>query len=170
MRYVFSFLMIAALSWINSLFAVDAQSVNKVVPSVKAGVIPAVSEHYKVKPAYYDFNTMPIDQKSSAVGLRFAMGTHTTMIRWYLKKVGTTLPLHFHPNEQINFVEQGKIEVHSQGDAYTLTKGQVVIFPPNVPHEFVALADNTVLVDIQTPARQEFINGEFDKAAKVIFR
>ena len=113
---------------------------------------------------------MPIDQKSNAIGLRFVMGTHTTMIKWYLKKIGATLPLHFHPNEQINYVEQGKVEVHSQGDTYTLSKGQVIVFPPNVPHEFVALTNDTILVDIQTPARQEFINGEFDKVAKLIFK
>lgn len=133
------------------------------------GIIPAVSDHYNIKPSHYDFNTMPIDQKTNNIGLRFVMGTKTTLIKWYLKKVGAKLPLHFHPNEQINFVEQGKIEVHSQGQRYVVTKGQVMIFPPNVPHEFIALEDNTIMVDIQTPARQEFINGEFDKVAKVIF-
>lgn len=133
------------------------------------GIIPALSDHYSIKPVHYDFNAMPVDQKTNNIGLRFVMGTKTTLIKWHLKKTGTKLPLHFHPNEQINFVEQGKIEVFSQGQKYVLAKGQVMIFPPNVPHEFVALEDNTIMVDIQTPARQEFVNGEFDKIAKKIF-
>jgi quercetin dioxygenase-like cupin family protein len=133
------------------------------------GIIPSLKDHYEAKPVLYDLNTIPSEQITKNIFRKFVMGAQSTTIRWELKKIGTTLPVHFHINEQTNFVEQGSLEVHSQGEKYILSKGQIMIFPANVPHEFVALEDDTVFIDIQTPTRQDFVNGDFDKAAKKVF-
>ena len=85
------------------------------------------------------------------------------LTRWDLA-AGTKLPLHFHVNEQISRVEKGTIEAYSQGKKYTLKAGQVLIFPPNVPHEFVALEDSS-LIEHFTPARQDFLTAVHVPAA-----
>lgn len=124
------------------------------------GVIPEVSDHYKAMPMYYDLNRMPVEQISPNIGRRFIMGTQSSLVRWDLK-AGTKLPLHFHINEQITSVKEGVLAVYSQGNKYTLRPGQMMIFPPNVPHEFVAVED-VVIIEVHTPGRQDFINGEFN--------
>lgn len=133
------------------------------VPAPGRGIIPAVSDHYKTQPSFYDFDQMPVQQITKNIGRRFIMGTESIMIRWDLK-AGTKLPVHFHVQEQVTRVEQGAMEAYSQGQKYVMTPGQVMVFPPNVPHEFVALK-NTVFIEQQTPARQDFINGDFEKLA-----
>jgi quercetin dioxygenase-like cupin family protein len=43
-----------------------------------------------------------------------------------------------------------------------------MVFPPNVPHEFVAVEDS-VFLDIQTPARQDFLAPDFiEKLRKIL--
>ena len=128
-----------------------------------AGIIPAISGHYKTLPSFYDFDKMPAEHITSSIDRRFIMGTQSTVIRWDVK-AGTKLPLHFHINEQITYVMKGVLEASSQGEKYILKAGQIMVFPPNVPHEFVAIKD-TIIVEFNTPARQDFINGDFEKAA-----
>lgn len=150
----------------HSLFAADSQS-GIATPAQGKGMIASVSDHYKNMPVFYDFKKLPVEHFGKTIGRSFIMGTQSTLIRWELK-AGAVLPVHFHVNEQISRVEKGKLAVYSQGQKYELTDGQIMIFPPNVPHEFVALQD-TVMFDQLTPARQDFINGEFDKVAAKIF-
>lgn len=126
----------------------------------ESGVIPAVSNHYQAKPVLYDFDHLPAENFGPNIQRRFVMGSQSMMTRWDIK-AGTRLPLHFHPNEQITRVEKGQLEVYSQGDKYVVKPGQVMIFAANVPHEFVGVKD-TSFVEYHTPARQDFVNGEFN--------
>ncbi len=133
------------------------------VPAPGRGIIPAVSDHYKSQASFYNFDRLPVEQITKNIGRRFIMGAESVMIRWDLK-AGTKLPVHFHMQEQVTRLEQGEMEVYSQGVKYVMTPGQVMIFPRNVPHEFVAVKD-TIFIENQTPARQDFINGDFEKWA-----
>ncbi len=144
--------------------------INKILPALTmfcgeavmaAGVIPAVSNHYQAKPVFYDFDNMPAEHFGANIQRRFVMGSQSTMTRWDIK-AGTKLPLHFHPNEQITRVEKGQLEVHSQGNKYVVKPGQVMVFPANVPHEFIGVND-TSFVEFHTPGRQDFVNGEFER-------
>lgn len=130
------------------------------------GMIPSVSNHYKTAPSFYDFNDIQIEQLTDKIGMRFFNGTQTTVIQWKLKK-GAKLPIHFHINEQVTRVDDGVLEVFSQGKRYELTQGQILVFPPNVPHEFFALK-NTTVYEIQTPTRQDYIAPDFIEKIKKI--
>ena len=44
--------------------------------------------------------------------------------------------VHHHANEQITWITQGEAEVYSQGKKYVMHAGDIMIIPPNVPHEF----------------------------------
>lgn len=143
--------------------AAGKAATNEKIAAPGRGIIPIVSDHYKTKPSFYDFDNMPMEHITNKIGRRFIMGTQSTLTRWDLK-AGTKLPVHFHPNEQITRVEKGLLEVYSQGEKYIVKAGQVMIFPPNVPHEFIAVTD-TVIYEQHTPPRQDFINGDFYKVA-----
>jgi mannose-6-phosphate isomerase-like protein (cupin superfamily) len=49
---------------------------------------------------------------------------------------GAVVPLHRHANERITWITQGEAEVYSQGKKYVMHAGDIMIIPPNVPHEF----------------------------------
>jgi quercetin dioxygenase-like cupin family protein len=69
---------------------------------------------------------------------------------------GAVGDLHKHPHRQISFVESGKFEVHIGGKMQLLAKGDFFYVPPNVEHGVTAI-EVGVLVDIFTPAREDFL-------------
>jgi len=84
------------------------------------------------------------------------MGSQSMLVKWTLQK-GAIIPLHFHPNEQVTWITKGAVKVLSQGKEFIVKAGGVLIFPPNVPHEFLALED-TIDIDFFTPAREDWLN------------
>lgn len=150
----------------GAVFAADTEDKAKIAAVYRAerGKIPAVSNHYQTKPVFYDFENMPAEHFGANIQRRFVMGSQSMMTRWEIK-AGVKLPLHFHPNEQITRVEKGELHVISQGDEYFVKPGQVMIFPANVPHEFVGVKD-TSFVEYHTPVRQDFVNGEFESSLR----
>lgn len=145
----------------TSSFASPVVNTPESVPAPNRGIIAVVSNHYKTMPSFYDVDRMPVEHITRSVDRRFIMGGQSSLIRWDIK-AGTRLPTHFHVNEQITRVEKGELEVYSQGRKYVVKAGQVMVFPPNVPHEFITVSDTTIF-EQHTPARQDFINGDFDK-------
>jgi quercetin dioxygenase-like cupin family protein len=122
------------------------------------GELPDLTPHYTQAPAVYPgFDKQAAERISDSIQRRFIMGTNSMVIRWDLK-AGVHLPVHVHPNEQISWVQKGRIDAYSQGKRYALQEGDMMVFAPNVPHEFVTSADS-VLVEYVTPLRQDFING-----------
>ena len=63
-------------------------------------------------------------------------------------EVGDTLPMHIHGNH-ISIVAKGSFKAHGDGWEMTLVTGNVVDWPANQAHEFIALEANSRLVNIQ---------------------
>lgn len=66
------------------------------------------------------------------------------------EQAGDTLPMHnhFEGNAHITIVARGRVKIH--GDNWEMEKeaGSVIDFPPNQSHEFIALEDNSRIVNI----------------------
>jgi quercetin dioxygenase-like cupin family protein len=107
----------------------------------------------------FNFNTMPAHHLTNKIDMRFITSSQFTVIQWNLM-TGAKLPVHSHINEQVIRVLKGDLEVHTGDDVYTIHEGEVIIFPPNVTHGFVALTD-TVMYEQQTPIRQDFLQEGF---------
>lgn len=122
----------------------------------EGGIVPIISEHYQALPLFYDFENTKIEQLSDKISRQFIMGSSTMLVKWILKK-GAEVPLHYHPHEQITWITQGSCRVLSQGKSFIIKAGQSIIFPPYVPHEFVALED-TIDIDFFAPVRGDWFN------------
>jgi quercetin dioxygenase-like cupin family protein len=62
------------------------------------------------------------------------------------KAAGTGARPHSHPNEQWNYVVQGRLRVSIEGEEDQIAgPGTLIYFPPNVVHATVALPDEDVL-------------------------
>lgn len=77
---------------------------------------------------------------------------------------GAIGPVHQHPHRQVSFVVSGRFEVQIGDEKKVLGAGDCFIIPPDVPHGALALEDGA-LVDVFTPAREDFLNGSFPAAA-----
>lgn len=74
---------------------------------------------------------------------------------WVDIDAGAAFPEHAHPHEQVVNVLAGTLELVCDGVVHTLEPGQVLVIPPNVPHEGRALTACRVL-DIFAPVREDY--------------
>ncbi|MEM9080024.1 MAG: L-dopachrome tautomerase-related protein [Verrucomicrobiota bacterium] len=89
---------------------------------------------------------------------QFVHGKQSMLVRFDFKE-GSTVPIHSHPNEQITYVESGKM-VFTIGDKEeTLEAGDLVVIPPNVPHGGKVVED-TIEFDVFAPPRLDWITGQ----------
>ena len=65
--------------------------------------------------------------------------------------------IHSHPHEQIGFVAAGSGVFTIDGKDTEVKKGDSMYIPPNTSHGFKSHEDNTVMVDIFTPQREDFL-------------
>jgi quercetin dioxygenase-like cupin family protein len=115
-----------------------------------------ITKHYSAQPSLYQFDTISKEKLSDKITRQYIMGSQSMLVKWTLDK-GAIIPLHFHPSEQITWITKGSVKVLSQGKEFIVKSGDVLVIPPNVPHEFLALED-TIDIDFFTPAREDWLN------------
>src|ERR1700730_15078019 len=106
----------------------------------------------------------PIEQVSPLIQRQYLHGSQSTFTKRMMTK-GAVVPLHHHANEQITWITQGEAEVYSQGKKYVMHAGDIMIIPPNVPHEFWFTQD-TIDIDSFSPQRQDWMDGTADYFSK----
>ncbi len=79
---------------------------------------------------------------SSAIGP--VVEGEKTQVGLMKKAKGTGAHLHSHPNEQWNYVVQGKLRVTIDEHTEIVGPGTLLYFPPNVKHATVALPEEDV--------------------------
>ena len=128
------------------------------------GILPMISGHMAAGLSLYHLDAQPIEQVSPLIQRQYLHGSQSTFTKWIMKK-GAGVPLHHHANEQITWITQGEAEVYSQGKKYVMHAGDIMIIPPNVPHEFWFTQD-TIDIDIFSPQRQDWMDGTADYFSK----
>jgi quercetin dioxygenase-like cupin family protein len=106
---------------------------------------------------HYDWNGIPTEQLNPLVARKAIHSGSMTIARLELLQ-DAVVPEHSHHNEQIATVERGALRFSIDGGEMVLRAGESLVIPPNVPHAVVALEDTTV-VDVFSPAREDWIAG-----------
>lgn len=85
----------------------------------------------------------------SLLDTRFNIGKLTGTI-YTFEKAGDVLPMHTHNDvtAHITIVARGRIKAHGNGWSAEYGAGSVIDFPANQSHEFIALEDNSRIVNI----------------------
>lgn len=68
-----------------------------------------------------------------------------------------TTPEHNHPHEQMTIVERGRVRFTVAGAERIAVAGDVLHFPSMCRHGATMLDEETVLIDIFTPLREDFL-------------
>ncbi len=71
---------------------------------------------------------------------------------------GDTAPEHEHPHTQITYVMEGALEMRLGDETKVLRKGDSVFIAPHVVHYAIALEDGTMLIDMFSPQREDFLD------------
>lgn len=64
--------------------------------------------------------------------------------------------IHSHPHEQISYIVQGSFEFHLNGELQVLKKGDSIYVPSDTLHGVVALEEESIILDVFTPQREDF--------------
>lgn len=136
---------------------IASESASQIEEAPGRGILPGVSLHLASIAQLFHLDTQPSEEVNELLARQYLQGTNATFVKWTAKK-GGVVPLHHHINEQITWITEGLAEVHSQGHKYVMTAGDIMIIPPNVPHEFSFLED-TIDIDIFAPGRQDWLDG-----------
>jgi quercetin dioxygenase-like cupin family protein len=98
------------------------------------------------------------EQMNPHLGRKVIHGQNVTIARLELRK-GGVVPEHSHINEQVSMVQTGALKFVSNGREHIVRAGECLTIPPNVPHRVDVLEDSLV-VDIFSPAREDWIRGD----------
>ncbi|GEN59915.1 cupin domain-containing protein [Acetobacter nitrogenifigens] len=154
----------SAVAITGTALSTDAALADAVVAPTKVpedaprmGIQPQVSLHTGQAPVLYGLADQPVEHVSALIDRQVIYGAQSTFVVWTLKK-GAVVPLHHHPNEQITWITKGRAEVYSGGKKFVMVSGDLMVIPPNVPHEFV-ITEDTIDIDIFAPQRQDWIDG-----------
>jgi unsaturated pyranuronate lyase len=108
--------------------------------------------------AHFRWAEIEPEQMNPLVTRQYVTGTKTMLARLVLKK-GAHVPRHQHLNEQVSHVVAGALDFLLEEKRITVRAGEILCIPPNAPHEVIALEDSVAL-DIFTPPRQDWIDGD----------
>jgi len=70
-------------------------------------------------------------------------------------KRGAEIQEHFHPEEEVYEVTEGRLEITIDGVTHLLEPGSAAIVPANARHSVKALTDGRVII-VDHPSRPEF--------------
>lgn len=74
-----------------------------------------------------------------------ALHTENFSIAYTDMKAGATIPLHEHPEEAIDIVLDGILEMQIGESFNTLNKGMISVVPSNIPHRARAMSNCRVI-------------------------
>ena len=101
-------------------------------------------------------NLNEIKEKKLSEGIigKYIHGISSTL-GWVTIEVGSVLPAHHHPHEQITLMIEGTLEMKIGEETFLLEPGDTHVIPSNVVHSAIAKTD-CVLIDVFAPVREEY--------------
>lgn len=75
-------------------------------------------------------------------------------LKWQKGMVGD---VHTHPHCQCGYIIKGTFEANIDGEKKILKSGDCFYTEKNIPHGLVCLEDDSLMLDIFTPKRDDFI-------------
>ena len=106
----------------------------------------------------YDWNSVPSEQLTPAIARKAIHRANMTVARLELKR-GAAVAEHSHVHEQISMVERGALKFVVAGREQIVRAGELLALPSGVPHGVVETLEDSVVVDVFSPVREDWIRG-----------
>ena len=108
-------------------------------------------------PSHHRWADLPAEAVTESIARRYLTGDRVTVARFELKR-GGVVPRHAHENEQVSCVLSGALKFVFDGRDVLVGAGEVMQIPGGIAHE-VAVLEDTVVLDVFSPVRQDWIDG-----------
>lgn len=107
---------------------------------------------------HLNWAAIPVEQVSDGIERQMVVGDRMMICRFRFRPFLVT-PEHDHPHEQMTIVERGKVRFFIEGKERIASAGDVLHFPSKCWHGATMMDEEVVLIDIFTPLREDFLNG-----------
>ncbi len=101
---------------------------------------------------------LPEEKISDRISRRVLTGDKAMLV-WWSMKAGVHAAAHQHPHEQVFWVLSGRMDFRLGDERRTCVAGDVGVIPGGVVHE-AWFPEDTEVVDIFSPPREDFLTGE----------
>jgi len=103
-----------------------------------------------------NWESIPAEQVGEGIERQMVVGENLMVCRLTIQPRVVTA-VHEHEHEQVTLVERGHVLYIVNGVERVCSPGDVLHFPPHLPHGATMLDEEVVLVDIFTPRREDFL-------------
>ncbi len=106
------------------------------------------------------WDDVPSEEVTPMMSRKIVAGEKMMIAKMQFKD-GFKVPLHHHENEQITSVISGTIRFWfgaNKEQQFDLGPGEMVVIPPNLPHEAIMIGD-VEEIDSWAPPRQDWLDG-----------
>ena len=107
---------------------------------------------------HLDWSKVPVESIGDGIERQMVVGEKMMICRFRFAPFVAT-PEHEHPHEQMSIVERGHVRFFVEGVERIAAPGDVLHFPPNCWHGATMMDEEVVLIDIFSPIREDFLNG-----------
>lgn len=107
------------------------------------------------EPSFMHMPDLPYLEAAEGVVLRPFFGNQL-MLSYVTFSPNAVAPVHQHPQEQITYVIQGRLEFEVGNQKQIIGPGDSVTIPKNVPHGATALEEGCLCIDAFAPPREAF--------------
>lgn len=74
----------------------------------------------------------------------------------YLLRMGSVLPVHKHPEEQLGYLVAGHIILYIEGEIYEAFPGCSWAIPANIEHS-ANIIEDSIAIEVFSPVRREYL-------------
>jgi quercetin dioxygenase-like cupin family protein len=126
--------------------------------ALSAGAFAQTRPAPKAMPAILDAGEKAWQQVEPGLRRKAWFNDHLTMVLIEFTRIPgkPPAPPHQHVHEQMTYVVEGRITAIVDGKRREIGVGGAFIVPSNVMHGIELLSDKVVLMDVFTPARDDF--------------
>jgi quercetin dioxygenase-like cupin family protein len=105
---------------------------------------------------HVNWDSVPVERPSEGIERQMVVGQQLMLCRFRFAPHLVT-PEHSHPHEQMSIVVSGKVRFFIEGEERIAVPGDVLQFPAGCWHGATMIEEEVVLLDIFTPAREDFL-------------
>lgn len=117
-----------------------------------------ISQEIQLSALVTDWTKIKPEQTAEGIKRQMVVGENIMLCRFTFDPF-TVTPEHTHPHEQMTLVVKGKVKFIIDGEVKIVSPGDVLHFPPNRRHGATMLDEEVVLIDVFSPIREDFLNG-----------
>jgi len=86
------------------------------------------------------------------------VSTERTTLNFASLEPNITFPVNQHEPEELMIVADGAADIVIEGKLYSVKKGDVIIFPPNIEHGVYTSNEGCTLIGVFSPRKQDLVD------------